>query len=114
MEKNNEKITSNKNARFEESDASSVESDSKAPQNKHKQKNRKVKMSEIDQIEKQSDNESEKRSSAPTGSKKGRKSKKGCFGNFFGWFDQKRKIIRTATRKHGMLSAAGAALLIGR
>jgi len=114
MGKNNEKNISNKNAQIEESDTSSMESDSKAPQKEHKQKNRKVKMSEIDQIEKESDNESEKRSSSPTGSKKGRKSKKGCFGNFFRWFDQKRKILRTATRKHRMLSPAGAATLFGR
>jgi len=91
-----------------------MESDSKGPQKELKQKKKNVKKSEIDQIEKESDNESEKRSSAPTGSKKGRKSKKGCFGNFFGWFHQEKKIRRTTTRKHRVLSAAGAALLVGR
>lgn len=117
-----------KNAQIEDSDTSSLESDPEEPQQDLKQKKKKIKKSEIDKIEKQSDNESEKRNSSPTGSKKGRKGKKGLFGKVFGWFDQKKEIIRTTTRKYGArfgrrsqkkvtdekISAAAMAVLCGR
>lgn len=117
-----------KNDQIEDSDTSSVDSDPEQPQKDIRQQKRKIKRSEIDKIEKQSDNESEKRSSSPSNSKKGKKGKKGFFGKMFGWFDQKKEIIRTTTRKYGArfarrsqkkdtdekISAAAMAVLAGR
>ncbi|CAG9806678.1 unnamed protein product [Chironomus riparius] len=117
-----------KDDRIEDSDTSSMGSDPEQPQRDKKQKIKKTKNSEIDKIEKESDSESGKRTPSPSHSKKGKKGKKGFFSKIFGWFDQKKEIIRTTTRKYGArfarnsmkkesdekISAAAIAVLAGR